>query len=346
MNMKYYKMEKKFKNGLVLGKFFPPTLGHFGLIDFAKEQCENIFVIVCSIKSEEIPGEYRYNWVSSNYINSPNVIVKWCNKELPQSPDECESTDEFYFKHWCPVVHEYINDLNVVFTSEDYGDEFAKYLGVDHVLFDKDRKIIPVSGTKVRKYPYGDMWNFITDDVKKYFKKKIVIVGPESTGKTTLVKKLAEYYNTKYVEEFGREYTNNIPAKNMIIKDYENIALVQKMLIDKHDYDLDKVLFVDTEAITTKLFGELYIKDFKSDIIENIINKQEFDLYLLLNVDVPWVDDGTRDFPDKREEHFNMIKQELIDRKLPFVVISGDSYNNRFNNSLLEINKLFKNGIH
>lgn len=335
-------MEKEFKNGLVLGKMMPMTMGHKHLIDTAIEQCETVHVMVCSLKSEPIPGYKRYAWVKQTYMDNPNVDVIWCRDENPQKPEDCPSVDDFYLNYWNPSVYNRIEKLDAVFTSEDYGDEFASYLGVKHVLVDIDRTSVPVSGTLVRNNPYGEMWNYVPDIVKPYFKKKVVVMGPESTGKSTMTKMLAKYFGVKYVEEYGRTYTDNIPAKEMTIKDYENIAAGHNLLIHNHIYDPDKVLFVDTDALTTKLFGKLYMGEFESPFIDKIISNQHFDLYLLLNIDVPWVDDGTRDFPHKRQEHFDMIKRELTELGLPFVVICGESYVDRFNSAVSEVNKLLK----
>ena len=337
-------MKKLYKNGLVLGRFCPFTLGHKHLIMTALEQCETVYVMVCTLQSEPINGFDRFCWVVQTFQGYRNVKVIWCQDENPQKPEECASVDEFYDKYWVPTVYSRIPSLDVVFTSELYGDEFAHYLGVDHVLVDLERKKFPVSGTQVRFNPYGEMWNYIPNCVKTYYNKSVVVMGPESTGKSTMVKNLAKHFGVKFVEEYGRTYTERIkPASDFTVKDFEEIAKEQFYLVElKKKWNPDKLLFVDTEAITTKLFGEMYLENFESKMIDTIIKHQTFELYLLLDVEVPWVDDGTRDFPlpTQRIKHFNMIKDELTKRNLPFVVISGSSYEDRFNSAVLEVKKL------
>ncbi len=334
-------MEKKFKNGLVLGKFYPPHLGHLHLIDTAAKQCEQVHLMVCSLQSEIIPGEYRHSWLYNHYKNS-NVKVIHCGENLPQHPEECTDLDEFYNKYWVPTVYKYVKELDVVFTSEDYGDEFANFLGIQHVLVDKQRKTYPISGTKIREDVFSN-WEFIPKFAKSYFMKRIVIIGPESTGKTTLTKMLSEHFNAEHTEEYGRTYTNITGTKNLTVEDFEKIAKGQfkDNFLDSKKDDT-KLLFCDTEAITTKIFGEMYIDLDINDTIELIIFRQRFDLWLLLDVDVPWVNDGTRDFPDKRKWHIDRIKEELESKGIKYVLISGD-YKQRFEKSIEEVNKIISN---
>lgn len=100
-------------------------------------------------------------------------------------------------------------------------------------------------------------------------------------------------------------------------------------------------MFCDTEAITTKVFGEMYIDLRNNEEIELIINKQSFDLWLLLDIDVPWVNDGTRDFPNswEREWHMNRLKKELDSRNIEYVLISGD-YRQRLEKAVKEVKKI------
>ena len=330
-------MDKEFKNGLVLGKCFPFHLGHKYLIDSAIEQCETVHVMVCSLKRETIDGALRYGWVKETYKNNPNVRVIHCDDENPQHPPECTSVDEFYNKYWVPTVYKHVKELDAVFTSEDYGDEFASYLGVKHVLVDKARTKYPVSGTSVRENPYAN-WHLIPDNVKEYFMQKVVILGPESVGKSTMVKNLAEHFKCKFIEEYGRTYTELHGTDNLEIFDFESIAFFHNLLVQKNK--TEKLLIVDTEAITTKIFSEMYLGTSESKLIDNIISEQRFDLYLVLDVDVPWVDDGTRDFPEGREEHLNTIKSNLESRGIEYVLINGTNYDERFNKAVKEVEKL------
>lgn len=324
-------MDKRYGHGLVLGKFMPPQLGHLHLIDTAASQCKMLHVMICSDETQPIPGRLRYEWLKQIYIGRKDIEIIWCEDPNPPYPEFAESVESFYMDYWVPSVYSYIKKLDVVFTSEFYGDEFARYLGVEHVMVDQPRHAYAVSATAIRNDPYGN-WDFIPDNVKHYYMKKIVIMGPESTGKTTLVENLGKHFNAPTVEEFGRTYTSVVPSKEMNAMDFDAIAVGHSMLIQS--VKPSKALFIDTEAMTTKIFGEMYLgESFKSEVIEQIIDEQDFDLYLLLDIDVPWVDDGTRDFPTKRESHLNRIKAELESWGISYTLISG-SYAERLEEAI------------
>ena len=317
-------------------KAYPPTKGHQFLINSATKHCEVVHVMICSLKSETISGELRAQWLRDMYQFNPNVRIIHCTDENPQYPSECTSLDEFYNTYWVPTVYKNIKELDVVFTSEDYGEEFAQYLGVKHIMVDKDRTIVPVSGTAIRNDALSN-WHLIDKQVQRHFMKKVVVLGPESTGKSTLIFNLARYFSANYVEEFGRTYTEVTGTDSLTLKDFENIVFGHIDSIKK--VEPSKVVFIDTEAITTQIFCEMYLGSCESDYINEAINNQQFDLYLVLDIDVPWVDDGTRDFPEGREEHLARIKEVLGIRGIPYTLISG-SYQERFNKAIKQVEKL------
>ena len=326
-------MAKKYKNGLVLGKLLPPTLGHLFLVDSALTYCDKVYVMVCSTKKDAIRGHLRHQWVTEVYLDNPNVEVIHFENDSPQYPHECESVDVFYKKYWVPHVYSCIKELDVIFTSEDYGYEFASYLGTDHILVDIKREMFPVSGTEVRLNPYK-MWDLMSYPAQRYYMKKIAVVGPESTGKSTLTEKLAKYFACDFVDEYGRRYTDKVGTRNLTIRDFELIGMGHARNI--RNAKLNQTLIVDTEAITTKVWADMYIGTSQSEILDDLIVNQYFDLFLLMDVDVPWVDDGTREFPHERENHFNRLKVELKSRNLPYVVINGD-YGERLRKSIKEV---------
>ena len=322
---------KKYNHGMVLGKFYPPTLGHKYLIDTALEQCVHVTLFMCSLKRETIPGRLRYYWLQLMYFYKPFLRIVWIQDELPQTPEEYGDFDGFY-KLWVDTVHSHETEMDVLFTSETYGDEFAEKLGIKHVLVDLPRSTYNISGTAVRNNPIEN-WEYIPKEVKPYFKKKIVIVGPESTGKSILTKKLSDYFDGDIVHEFGRTYTDIHIATEMGVDDFENIAQFHDTVLKTTISSGEKpLIFIDTDAITTKIFGKMYMGDsFKSKRINHIIDNQKFDLVLLCDIDVPWVDDGTRDFPnpEDRERHMQKIIRELQLREQPYKLISGN-YDERF----------------
>ncbi len=320
-------------------KGYPVHNGHLYLIDTASENCDVLNVILSHNKSQDIPGEIRYNWLKEIYKNNDNVnIFHFDDGDMPQYDYECETLDEFY-GHWVPKVYSIVSGLDVVFSSENYGDDFARYLGVEHFLVDKERITIPTSGTSIRENPFNS-WEYLPDVVKLYFTKRIVVMGPESVGKSTLTSSLARHFNTNYVEEYGRfVYEMN---GNCIYKD--DFIPISQGRQDIEDYEItmsNKLLFCDTEDLTTYIFLKMFCDDYQEEekwFLNTLKEKENYDLYILLKPDCEAVQDGTRSFLDEREIHYKIIRNELINRKCNFIEVGGD-WDNRLNESVEYINK-------
>jgi NadR type nicotinamide-nucleotide adenylyltransferase len=162
--------------------------------------------------------------------------------------------------------------------------------------------------------------------------KKIVVIGPESTGKSTLCGYLANYYNTLWCPEFAREYLLE-NGTTYTINDLVTIAKGQLTAIKKYIEDLEKrnatsntptPLIIDTDMYVMKVWSEYVFGNCPSFILDEI-NKQEFDLYLLCKPDIPWVKDELREYPDEkpRQELFQIYKDILINQQTPWIEISG-----------------------
>jgi nicotinamide riboside kinase len=170
---------------------------------------------------------------------------------------------------------------------------------------------------------------------------KIALFGPESTGKTTLAKQLAEYYKTEWVPEFARDYLQEKWDENQLICDVDDmlpIAYGQTQLENKSVLIANKYLFCDTNLMVTKVFSEMYY-DFCDPLLDQAALEHEYDLVFLTYIDVPWEKDDLRDNPEERESVFAVFKQSLIDNKKPFITLSGDK-NLRLNKAISIINDL------
>src|SRR5262249_50790304 len=132
----------------------------------------------------------------------PDCRVVPVTDENPSEPREHPDFWEIWtasIRRACP------EPIDVVFTSESYGDELARRLGARHVEVDRERVAHPVSGTALRRDPYAQ-WAFLPPPVRAHYVKRVVITGPESTGKTTLAQQLATHFGTRWVPEYGRVY--------------------------------------------------------------------------------------------------------------------------------------------
>jgi HTH-type transcriptional regulator, transcriptional repressor of NAD biosynthesis genes len=316
-------MAKQFKKSLVLGKFYPLHKGHLHLINTAIEYSDEVCVMVCYNSKQSIPGKDRADALREIYfLNTDINIILCCDENLPQSDKECVTTSEFY-SFWVPFVHKFVNDIDCVFTSENYGDEFANYLGVKHYLVDIDRETINISATQIRENP-TEYWDYIPVEMRKRLVKKIALVGPESVGKSVLSARLAEHFHTEYVTEWGRNiFENN--GNTIALNDFEQIILGRHFIEDQKLLNSGPILFCDTEDIVTYIFSKLF---FPSDYIqiEHIILDmiREDYMYILLKPDCEFVQDGTRQFEEIRDKHYDIIKNELTTREYNFIEIGGN----------------------
>ena len=155
---------------------------------------------------------------------------------------------------------------------------------------------------------------------------KIALFGPESTGKTTLAKQLAEHFETAWVPEFARDYLQEKWEKSGQICDVDDmlpIAYGQTKLENDSLSVANKFLFCDTNLLVTKVFSEVYY-NFCDPLLEKAALKHEYDLFFLTDIDVPWEKDDLRDKPEGRESVFAVFKQTLMDNNKPFITLSGN----------------------
>jgi NadR type nicotinamide-nucleotide adenylyltransferase len=178
--------------------------------------------------------------------------------------------------------------------------------------------------------------------------KKIVIIGPESTGKSTLCSQLANHFQCSWVPEFAREYL----LKNGMKYTYDDLLTIAKGQLELEDTmttkatsDLnnenkDYPLFIDTDMYVMKVWCEFVFGKCHPYILNQIVQR-EYDLYLFCNIDLPWMADELREYPDleNRQKLYNMYKDILINQALPWVEISGND-SERLESAIKVVNKI------
>ncbi|SHM84899.1 AAA family ATPase [Polaribacter sp. KT 15] len=179
---------------------------------------------------------------------------------------------------------------------------------------------------------------------------KVVLFGPESTGKTTLSRQLARYYNTVWAPEFAREYLQdkwNNERKTCEKEDLLPIAIGQMKLENSLAKKADKILICDTDLLETKVYSEEFYGGFVDDKLNEAATKNQYDLYLLTYIDTPWEEDDLRDRPEERLEMFRAFEKALIKNKRPYLLLKGDK-ETRLKNATEAINKIIetKDNLH
>lgn len=159
---------------------------------------------------------------------------------------------------------------------------------------------------------------------------KIIITGPESSGKTTLCKALSKHFNISFAKEFARSYIDNLD-RSYIIGDLLSIAKEQLKS------ELNSQL-LDTDLITLKIWSEYKYGSCDKWILDKIEKqKKEKRFYLLCSTDIPWQADKQRENPNDREELFEIYKQEIDELEHNYFIVEGE---NRIENSILKISPL------
>jgi HTH-type transcriptional regulator, transcriptional repressor of NAD biosynthesis genes len=304
---------KKYKTGLVVGKFYPPHKGHHYLVNTAIAQAESVVVAVCYRKEETIPWELRAQWMQEIHPTANVILIEDIAVDA-SSADWAEYTKEFLG---------YVPDA--VFTSEDYGRTWAECLGCEHVLVDKERVTIPISGTKVRENPLA-AWEYLEPCVRAYFVRRICVVGAESTGTTTLAQDLAKHYHTTWVPEYGRTYFEGKMfgenATNWVTQEFEHIANMQNSMEDQLARTASKILICDTDSFATSVWHERYVGQ-RAESVEELSKDRHYDHYLLTDTDISFVQDGTRDGEHIRQQMHERFIARLTEEGKPFTVVSG-----------------------
>lgn len=156
---------------------------------------------------------------------------------------------------------------------------------------------------------------------------KIVLFGPESTGKTTLAQMLAKHYNTRWVPEYMREYLQlkwDTQQKQCEPQDLLPIAEGQIALENQMAAEADELLFCDTNLLELVVYSRAYYEEFVDLRLLKPALKAQYDLYFLTYIDVPWVEDDLRDRPLQRDHMFGRFKNTLDENDLPYRVLQGN----------------------
>lgn len=318
----------------VFGKFLPFHKGHEAMINFALTQCDFLSVLVCCSDKEIIEGSIREKWITQTIKMEHKVEIITFNYNETVLPNTSETSLEVS-QMWAAVFKERFPDSSLLITSERYGNLVADFMKIRHITFDLDRETFPVSGSKIGLDIFS-YWNYLPEYVKRDFAIKVVIVGTESTGKTTLANNLARHYDCELVEEAGREL---IPDSNdFSFNDLHLVAELHAKRINQAISGNSPLIIIDTDIHTTFSYSRFV---FKRDMAvnESVYKTNRADLYLYLNNDVAYFQDGTRLEESYRNFLDQSHRQVLKDHDIKITEICGD-WETRFARAVTEIDQL------
>ena len=177
-------------NGVIIGRFMPPHNGHLYLIDFARHIVDTLYILVCTLSHEPIPGDLRFRWVREL---APSCHAIHITEEIPEARRGAVGATAI----WAKTVREAVPaTITHVFASEEYGWDLAKELNARFIPVDPSRRNIPVSATAVRRNPYVH-WQYIPSLVRPYFVKHLAVVGA-----TDVAERLADDLKTVVVHSY------------------------------------------------------------------------------------------------------------------------------------------------
>ena len=336
--------------GMYGGSFDPLHVGHIHDIIRAAAMCEELYVLIswCSGR-ESTSKELRYRWILNSTRHLPNVKIRLVEDEAVSK--EVYNTDYYWEKGARDIKAIVGKPIDIVFCGSDYlgTGRFESLYCPESVVHYFDRAEVPISSTDIRGWALKN-WDYIPAVCKNHYARKVLVVGGESTGKSTLVQNLALAYNTNYVEEVGRETCAYAGGEEWMIPDdlYENF-LRQRVNIMDAAKNCNRILFVDTDALTTLFYcGFLLGEDSPQmnacrHLAQGILATMEWDLVLFLEPDVPFVQDGTRneEIHRQRIKYSEQIKALFDLHHIPYETIGGD-YLERFDSA----KKLIEDRLH
>ncbi|WCT73347.1 AAA family ATPase [Sphingomonas naphthae] len=293
------------RRGIVVGRFLPPHAGHVLLCETATRLIDRLTILIHGRPDDTIPLATRAAWMTELFP-AARVIA---HQEATARPD------------WPAIVaRHHPEPVDAVFAADAGGERLAKALGARPVTIDPKRQAIPARSADIRADPLAH-WHHLPAPVRAHHARTICLHGPESTGKSTVAPRLAARFDTIVVPEYGRTYCEQ-HGLDLSMDDLVAIGKGHQAMTEAALRQCGGRLILDTDPLMTAAWADMLFgrRDPWFDAFTATA-----DLYLLFDIDMPWVDDGTRFFgePSQRQRFFDISRAELDRRGLPYAVIGG-----------------------
>ncbi|MDC2806524.1 nicotinamide-nucleotide adenylyltransferase [Leuconostoc suionicum] len=336
------------KIGVFFGTLAPMHVGHQAEIYKAAALNDGVVVIASGYTNDRgyqigLSVEKRFRYLREAFSDETDIKVDYINEDnIPMMPD---GWDE-----WTRIIVETVKrnivnkDATITFYTgeKDYKHQLETRLprnGQFKVSL-MDRTVLKISATDIRKDPIGN-WDYINRVFRRHFAKKVTVMGSASTGKSTLVRRLARTSNSPFSEEYAREYQekSNVSDEELVVKDY--IRLIQGQY-DANSREINSpanngLTIFDTDAMVTKVYADMWLNDVDNaqlkPLFDNTIGEELIDLILLIPPVTPYVDDGFRNMTTSDNDSrwaFHRHLLEVIEEygftdKLVILDAKGDS---------------------
>lgn len=358
-----------YEHGLIIGKFYPPHLGHHDHITQAAKQAKHLTVVVMAATHESIPLADRVAWLTEAHSHQPNVTITGIACDAPM-----DTTSHPVWAAQIALMRAAAHRVNptpvdVVFTSETYGDEMARWFGATHVCVDPTRLVHRTSGTAARQ-DLAANWHNLHPATRRGLATRIIVVGAESTGTTTMARALADHYRTlggiwaktAGVAEYGRDYTYvkfdhaarkaekigaPAPALNELVwdsADFHTIAETQTRMENAAAEHGSPVVICDTDAFATSVWEHRYAgPDSHGSARHATTALPRRDIYFLTDHEgVPFEDDGWRDGEHIRSDMTRWFTERLTNAGHSWVLLTG-THDERMTVATRTIDRLLAN---
>ncbi|ANJ28116.1 AAA family ATPase [Agromyces aureus] len=334
-------------HGLIIGKFYPLHAGHLALIRYASQHAHRVTVLVMGSTFETMSLADRQRWVAAETAALGNVTVLGTRSDAPVEYDTAiawEAHIASTVAALAAVTEAGVPPVTAVFSSEHYGDEFAARLGARHVVFDTSREAASVSGTMIR----GDLagqWARVAASARLDLATRVIVVGAESTGSTTLSRALVEHYRARgfermpHVEEYGRQFTYDLHARAVAAAGHD-VSMDDLVWLPEHFAEIaarqteleneaalaSPLVIADTDALATELWERRYLGSTSPETHRaGVDGLPRRDVYLVTDhVGVPFEQDGWRDGEHVRAAMTGWFVEELTRRGHSWVLLRGE----------------------
>jgi HTH-type transcriptional repressor of NAD biosynthesis genes len=292
--------------GVTVGKFNPPHLGHQHLVTTAAGRVDELHVLLCDRPDQTIAASARADWLADSVPNNVTIHV---------TPDDLPEANEPWADRTLAILP---GRPDVAFTSEPYGEGWAAQMEARHESIDVNRSTFPISATQLRA-DLGSHFTWLVPAARAALSRRVVVVGAESTGKSTLAESLAQELATTWAPEHGRWYwegRRHRADQTWASDEFLRIAVAQEALInDLARLSTNGLVIADTDALVTSVWHERYV----GTPMPNPGGVTAVpDLYLVCAPDFTWVQDGTRESAAER--------QWMHERTLELIATSGVSH--------------------